>query len=270
LPANNVVEKPDIQPREGVSEVDNQETILTDKVGATENSGDEMDIKKQDGNTTKEFKETGTDKIDLEKSIDKENEITSVIPVNDIAADATEEIMILPLSALENIQPAVAEDVIPNPIPTEVDPTEMVGVEILPMPEHLMPPEPTRPPRVKLFKRQVEKNMKFSKHATHSCSAENFKIDLTNTESAQTKLLLGTSAGKGYEMEVGSLPDGIDIKFTRTQGYTRYPTHEDKSVRLDVSRQEGAQKGDFNVSILFTEFGEENATIACQLNIVNQ
>jgi hypothetical protein len=70
------------------------------------------------------------------------------------------------------------------------------------------------------------------------------------------------------EIEIGSLPFGIDILFSQNRDYLHGVFEKDSALDLEIMNQEGSQKGNFSIPIIFTD-KERNQTTVCQMNIIN-
>ncbi|MBP9760908.1 MAG: hypothetical protein KBD15_01545 [Candidatus Magasanikbacteria bacterium] len=117
--------------------------------------------------------------------------------------------------------------------------------------------------------RNFDKNIVIDTQATHRCVAENFHVDITNQAVSQVQLAV-TPAGRGVsELEIGSLPSGIDITFQANGLYTYQLENTDSVVAMQIVNQYGSQKGNFTIPIMYTKKGDVDSSVVCQLNIVN-
>ena len=71
------------------------------------------------------------------------------------------------------------------------------------------------PLSVREFKKRVVPNSR----AFHSCEAETFRIDLTGKPSAKARIALQRDSDAPYEIEIGGLPQGIDVTFSKNSAY---------------------------------------------------
>lgn len=128
---------------------------------------------------------------------------------------------------------------------------------------------PSKPP---LSVRKFEKKVKVDKKAAHSCEAETFRIDISGRESVKARGIFLRHTDVPYEIEVGGLPEGIDITFEKNQTYKYIQGSGDKDIflTLTVHNQQGSQKGDFTVPIIYTQKGLGESSAVCQINIVNR
>jgi hypothetical protein len=136
-----------------------------------------------------------------------------------------------------------------------------------------MPIEPVRyvvAPPPQLSVRRYTKDIVLDKGAAHSCEAETFHIDMSGRNSARAYIKLSKDIDTSYEMEIGGLPDGMDIRFEKTRTYLRHIESSEKVVGLDITSQERAQKGNFTVSVIYTQEGVTDSSVICQINIINQ
>jgi hypothetical protein len=94
-----------------------------------------------------------------------------------------------------------------------------------------------------------------------SCSADQFSV---NIKEGETKFVNFKLKGEGIKnLEIGSLPAGIDIVFAQNNDYEIYTN--DEIVKLKIYRQKGSEKGNFSLPIIFNS---KNSTIICQINII--
>lgn len=106
--------------------------------------------------------------------------------------------------------------------------------------------------------------------ADHSCEVETLRVDLTEQSFAFRKIFLETYPGFSYSMEIGSLPDGIDVVFSETKIHLLHTDIPLTEATVEISKQLGARQGDFSIPIIFFERGVEDSTFICQLNIANR
>ncbi len=153
-------------------------------------------------------------------------------------------------------QPQIDEESAPEEnAPEEIE-------EIVPSPE-LSPPN--LPP---LKERVLNKNFRIAQTAAHRCNAETFRIDVSGKTSAQARIMLGGKKVQSGEIEIGSLPLGIDIQFSDGRDYLRGVSQNDGAFDLGITSQNGSEKGNFSIPILYTD-KETNQTTICQINIIN-
>jgi hypothetical protein len=108
-------------------------------------------------------------------------------------------------------------------------------------------------------------------NATHSCKAEPFIVDISNKDLLSTFIALERPIGDTYDyrVEIGGLPNGIDIVFENNSDYEYRPDPSQDTLVLDIQNEEGSQKGDFSVLIIFTREEVEDSSVICQMNITN-
>ncbi len=143
-----------------------------------------------------------------------------------------------------------------------IAPEEIAPEEIAPL------PEPAPLPKPPFKERMLNKNFRFARDAAHRCNVETFKIDISGRLSAQARIMLSGKKIQSGEIEIGSLPIGIDIQFSQNENYLHGVSQNDNAFDLEIDNQEGSQKGNFNIPILYTN-EETNQTIICQINIIN-
>lgn len=127
-------------------------------------------------------------------------------------------------------------------------------------------PLPSPPLKTRRYGVEIFPDLK----ADHSCEAETLRTDLTEQSFAFRKIFLETYPGFSYSLEVGSLPDGIDVVFSETKIHLLHTDTPLTEATVEISRQDGARKGDFSIPLIFIERGETDSAFICQLNIVNR
>jgi hypothetical protein len=137
------------------------------------------------------------------------------------------------------------------------------------------PPEIETPkvplPSSLLKERKLEKIVNLEKGIDYNCKVIPFKIDISNLSSAEVKINLTRGRNKAIdEIEIGSLPSGIDLKFKSNTDYIYQPAKEENDILLLIAKEEGAQKGSFSIPIIYTKKDSDNYSTLCQINIVNQ
>ena len=164
-------------------------------------------------------------------------------------------------STVETLSPVTEQPA--SEEPAEEPPAEE---EELQVPE---PPQPELPPQPPLKKHKLERRISIDKNARHGCQAVNFTVDMSNKNSASVELGLHGQRGSLENIEIGSLPDGIDITFLNNADYFLSPSKSDNAVVVEIANQPGSQKGNFSVSIIYTQKGGKDSSVICQINIVN-
>jgi hypothetical protein len=117
--------------------------------------------------------------------------------------------------------------------------------------------------------RNLYRNISIDPQATHNCQIEPFRINVSEGLSFPAKIILQKSGANLEELEIGSLPAGINVVFPQNSGYLYYPGLDEKTVDLEVINEEGSQKGSFSISVIYTKKGDADSTITGQMNIVN-
>jgi hypothetical protein len=109
--------------------------------------------------------------------------------------------------------------------------------------------------------RKYEKMINIKNLDDLSCSLDQFSV---NIEEGETKFVNFKLKGEGIKnLEIGSLPAGIDIVFAENNDY-QISTNND-IVQLKIYRQKGSETGNFSLPIIFSS---KNSTIVCQINII--
>lgn len=122
------------------------------------------------------------------------------------------------------------------------------------------------PPPLRIFTKKIFVN----KDAVHTCTAEVFTVDMSKQSSAQNTLNLTKEADIAYEVEVGSLPTGIDVRFTDTNDYSKQIGLEDTAVDFTITKKANAATGSFTIPIIYTQKGVFDSSVICQVNVVNR
>ncbi len=152
-------------------------------------------------------------------------------------------------------------------------PEEILEEEVLL--EELPPGEPdviTMPdefPPLPLSKRLYEKEIVIDTNATHRCEANPFSVDVSGRHSFSTKVAITQTPEEDYEEEIGGLPDGIDVRFAKSDDYVYRPDSDEDTLSLRIRNEEGSLTGNFSVPIIFTKKGKEDSSVICQINVVN-
>ncbi len=117
--------------------------------------------------------------------------------------------------------------------------------------------------------RKIKRVAVVDKKAIHSCEADMFQVDITGKSSSSFKILVSKNGTSTEELEIGSLPIGIDIVFQKNNDYKYTPALEESILDLSITNEEGSQKGNFSVPIIYTSKNAKDSTTICQINIVN-
>jgi hypothetical protein len=168
----------------------------------------------------------------------------------------------------ETIVPDIGEVVVQEEsIQDAGDMEEEEPVETLSQP--IVQDTPSRPP---LSTRKFEKKIAVDRKAAHTCEAETFRIDVSGKESARARVIFLRYANVPYEIEIGSLPEGIDMTFEKNRDYKYAQGSGEKDIFITfvVHNQAGSQKGDFSIPLIYTQKGSKDSSVICQINIVNQ
>ncbi len=117
--------------------------------------------------------------------------------------------------------------------------------------------------------REFKKNITIDQGALHSCAVEPFRIELSGKRRAGANVLLNKDADISFTVEVGALPKGINVYFSDNDDYKYLPGTSETSLRLSIENEEGSQKGDFTIPIIFTKKNVVDSPVICQINVVN-
>lgn len=118
--------------------------------------------------------------------------------------------------------------------------------------------------------RKFEKKIIIDKEAVHSCAVKPFKVDISGVDTYIVPVILEKAVQGLYELEIGSLPNGVDITFTKNNQYAYQPETSESEVDLKIINETGSQKGDFNILIIYSKKNMHDSSVICQINIINQ
>jgi hypothetical protein len=124
------------------------------------------------------------------------------------------------------------------------------------------PPEITTPTFQEPLKtRKIERKIDIKNIDNLSYSLDQFSVNINEGE---TKFINLKLIGDGIKnLEIGSLPNGIDVVFAENNDY-QISTNKD-SVQIKIYRQKGSERGNFSIPIIFNS---KSSTIICQINII--
>lgn len=134
--------------------------------------------------------------------------------------------------------------------------------EIMPSPE---PPQPDLPP---LTERKFDKRVAIARGAPHFCRSENFTVRVSHGSSARLRVALEGKEIQNGELEIGSLPFGVEAAFSQSGDYLNRVSKNDRVSELEFVSREGSQRGSFSISVFYTDTNT-NQTTACQINLIN-
>ncbi len=130
---------------------------------------------------------------------------------------------------------------------------------------YIPPDVPEYVPEDRIFDREII----VDPLAVHTCRAETFPVDITEETSTTTHLLLTTSSSTREQLEIGSVPKGINVTFGGDRDYTLRPKGGDP-VPVVITKEEDSQTGSFTVPVMYTAFGKKDSIVICQIGITNQ
>ena len=120
-----------------------------------------------------------------------------------------------------------------------------------------------------IFTERAVQNITLNRFATHSCKAVNFNISLEEEDEVFETFELTGSSKLGGKLIIGSLPKGIDARFVENNSYELKTTSLTKSAKVKFTRGRGAQKGSFNVSLIYQLNPLMPSNVLCQVNVIN-
>lgn len=125
--------------------------------------------------------------------------------------------------------------------------------------------------REDLIVRTYDKDIVIDPAATHTCRADIFRADLQTESSSRARVTLFQNKKKNLPsfLEIGALPDGLNVVFRSNEEYTYTPGTRETAIEFDITRQIGAWEGDFTIPIIYTLTGGTPSSVVCQINIIN-
>jgi hypothetical protein len=164
--------------------------------------------------------------------------------------------------------PPTSPDITALPIQETTDSEDVQSAEEQVSPQPAEEPLAQVMPQPPLKERKLNKEIKLAKNARHSCAAKTFSINMSGQSQSIIELELGGAEPQNAALEIGSLPSGIDITFLNNAGYEWRPAKNENAAVLQIANQEGSQKGNFSIPILYTD-GDSQETTICQINVIN-
>lgn len=174
----------------------------------------------------------------------------------------------------ENVTSTLADDSTSTPevfLPVPDADTSIPDADTpLPASDILPADETVDVPLKPLKERKMTKIVRLNKNVSHRCGAETFKIDLSGETAASARIVLQKGARlEPEEIEIGSLPAGIDITFFQNSDYIYRPAQNETVLDLRITNEVGSQKGNFSIPIIYTKNGSSDSTTECQINVIN-
>ena len=124
---------------------------------------------------------------------------------------------------------------------------------------------PNNPSTSVLKERKFSKTIILDKNARHSCLAKTFTLNVSHIKQTTAFILFTGMRSSDENIEIGSLPFGIDITFSNNN-YFYNPSKNDEGIMLDIVNYDNSQKGNFSIPIIYMS---GNSTTICQINIIN-
>jgi hypothetical protein len=129
--------------------------------------------------------------------------------------------------------------------------------------------EPAAPPTPGKYRKNTD-IVHVNKNAKQHCGSDAFTINISKRTSAAAKIVLAPeNQSSPKELYIGSLPDGIQIVFSKNDDYLYDPQTGETAIHLKITKEASSQKGSFSIPILYTEQGAVDSTMVCQINIIN-
>jgi len=122
-----------------------------------------------------------------------------------------------------------------------------------------------------VFVRRLAESVAVDPSAKHTCKVDIFRTDISDVSTSLLSVkFYGTSLLAAYDAEIGSLPNGIDVRFEKNNDYLYDFRGKETTLALVVNKQDGSLSGDFTIPIIFTHKGKKESSVICQLNLVNE
>jgi hypothetical protein len=179
--------------------------------------------------------------------------LTTVDPIPEIYLDGVTLEIEFEYEVEENDEPEILEN---SPSPT----FEAIVLEDLTI-------KPIK--NYKPLNRKLTKNITIDPQATHSCQIKPFQADISGKSFFVGRVILQKTGNEIEELEIGSLPNGIDVVFSKNNDYVYSPATEETEIDLKINNKSNSQKGSFNIPIIYTKKGTLDSSIMCQINIIN-
>lgn len=125
------------------------------------------------------------------------------------------------------------------------------------------------PPVPKITPWILERKIVVDREAVHECAVENFRLNITADGTGIGRIAVRKDGDAVYEIEVGSLPEGIDAVFATNKSHSYNPGVDEQVVELEVTQKSEAVRGDFSVPIVYTKKGNSDSSVVCQINIIH-
>jgi hypothetical protein len=116
---------------------------------------------------------------------------------------------------------------------------------------------------------RIMQNIILNPSATHSCEASTFFLSLEGEDEVSEIFKLFNNSKQSGTLIIGSLPGGIDARFVENNSYELKVTDQTKTVEVKFIRGRGAQKGNFNISLIYQLNSLVPSNVLCQTNLVN-
>ncbi|HON21630.1 MAG TPA: hypothetical protein PLX48_00450 [Candidatus Paceibacterota bacterium] len=105
------------------------------------------------------------------------------------------------------------------------------------------------------------------KEAKHSCSVEPFTLMIKSNEIKSSFIKLNKTSEPAVEnLQMGNLPEGIEIFFHKNNSYSIQPNKDENELELKIIALPNIQRGNFTIPIIY-ESG--NSQTICQVNVIS-
>lgn len=200
---------------------------------------------------------------------DLDTEVDTEIQNEPTLADNTDEdpnVDLIDPSIIPNPAGPLPEPETELPLPDDAPVTESQteSQSTLALLESLLSPE-------ELTVRRYDKEIILDESATHTCRADIFRADLNSSDFSRARVTLFQNRKKTLPsfLEIWALPAGIHVVFKKNEDYNYAPGTRETVIEFDITRQIGADEGDFTIPIIYTLEEWKGSSVVCQINILN-
>ena len=114
---------------------------------------------------------------------------------------------------------------------------------------------------------EIEKENIDYTNTSDSCKADPFLVDISNGMKTTTIYTIDTKSRETTrKIQIGDLPQGVDVRFGSNNSYSKNVKDGETKFILEIKKEEGDQKGSFNIPIIYT-VGESK--VICQISVSN-
>jgi len=136
------------------------------------------------------------------------------------------------------------------------------------MPDVLLFYDPQIEELIKLLNKQrLLIDIHLDQTTKHFCLVDPFRLTIREGEIQTTLVKLNKNKNNLAEtLEIGNLPEGIEIFFDKNTSYSIKPTKDENELELKIIALPNAQKGNFSIPIIYES---DNSQTICQINVIS-